>query len=130
MTTNILVSEPQRYASSLYLYLDARKLEQLSSGHKQIMSDTANAFIAFMPSMLAELENGVQQQQANTVAKLLHKIKASTGLVSKDSLYQEILSLERNAIRVTSADFAQNVRVLVSRIRTLTEELRLFVSRL
>ncbi|NJM26804.1 MAG: hypothetical protein HC859_16365 [Bacteroidia bacterium] len=129
-TTNIVSTEQRFYTSSPFQYLDTRKFEQLASGHRQIMRDTANAFIAFMPSMLAELEGSVQRQEANTAGKLLHKIKASTSLMSKDNMYENILNLERSVIRVASPEFKHDVAELIASIRMLIEESRQFITRL
>ena len=75
---------------------DLTMIHGLSGGDEGFIRQMVELFIDTMPTSTQELQTALDQQQWDTLGKLAHKLKSTTGSMGMDSIKEEVKAVEQN----------------------------------
>lgn len=111
-----------------FIFLDPVKLDTISSGNKQTKIEILRAFVASIPMVLISLEESIGEADPKATAQQLHKLKSSVSWMSVDKLIGYVQNAEEAVWRVAHGDYRDQLDLLVSATRMLTEEVTAFLA--
>ena len=73
-----------------------KQLEDLSSGSKEFISEIVSVFIQEIPSQIDSIKEALEENNIESLSKIVHKIKPSIELLGIISITEHIRVLEKS----------------------------------
>ena len=98
-----LLNETRETLPTEKLY-DLTMIHGLSGGDEAFIRQMVELFIETMPVSTRELQSTLDQKQWDSMGKLAHKLKSTTGSMGMDSIKEEVKAVEQNCKKNENLD--------------------------
>jgi HPt (histidine-containing phosphotransfer) domain-containing protein len=109
-----------------FLYLNEDRLKAQSMNDRQMRAQMVDSFLQHFPEIILLVEKALQRKDGGSLARAIHKLKASLGLFGVDALYSQAERVENIAADIHTNETLLETHLAIARAKALVKEVKLF----
>ncbi|NBP68764.1 MAG: Hpt domain-containing protein [Cytophagia bacterium] len=109
-----------------FLYLDEDRLKTQSMNNQEILTQMVDSFLLHFPEIILLAETALQRKDGSSLARAIHKLKASIGLFSTDALHRQAERAEQIATDIHTNETLLETHLAIARAKVLVKEVEVF----
>jgi len=109
-----------------FLYLDEDRLNAQSMNDGQMRSQMVDSFLLHFPEIILGVEKALQRKDGGSLARAIHKLRASLGLFGIEALYSQAERAEQIAADIHANETLLETHLAIARAKALIKEVKVF----
>ncbi len=109
-----------------FLYLDEDRLNAQSMNDRQMRAQMVDSFLLHFPEIILLMEKALQRKDGSSLARAIHKLKASIGLFGIDALHSQAERAEQIATNIHTNETLLETHLAIARAKALVKEVEVF----
>jgi len=105
-----------------YLYFDLRQLKETTACNEAMAQEVLQSFTLHFPGLLTTARKSLSGRDVKNLQQCFHQIKASLGLLSRNTLYEEAVAVEQSLVNIHHRRVLLNTYVVLQKMEVLIKE--------
>jgi HPt (histidine-containing phosphotransfer) domain-containing protein len=107
-----------------FLYLDEDSLNAQSMNDGQMLSQMVDSFLLHFPEIILLVEKALQRKDGDSLARAIHKLRASLGLFGIEALSSQAARVEQIAADIHTNETLLETHLAIARAKALIREVK------
>ncbi len=109
-----------------FLYLDEDRLNTQSLNNIEMRAQLVDSFLLYFPEIIINVEKALQRKDGGSLARAIHKLKASIGLFGVEVMHSQAARVEQIAAYIHTNETLLETLLTIARAKVLVKEVELY----